>query len=91
MAPTPAEAAKAKKLNNVKPTPWSVTFMIGRLAMPGSKLPSTQPTLNERTSGSVRMIFMPSTGVVAEVLLGREYAVAAKRRDRSTAKGKSLL
>ena len=76
IAPTPALAARAKKLSNEKPTLWSVTLMAGRPTMPGKTAPSIQPMLKVRTTGSFRTIFVPSIGAVDDVF-GSEYAVEA--------------
>ena len=45
IAPTPALAARAKKLSNEKPTLWSVTLMAGRPTMPGKTAPSDPPNI----------------------------------------------
>lgn len=48
--------------------------------MPGNTGPSIHPTLNVRTSGSLRTIFEPSAGSEDDAF-GREYAVEAIRYD----------
>src|ERR1700753_1365306 len=80
IAPTPALAASAKKLNNENPTLWSVTFMTGLPTIPGRTAPSIQPTLKVRIRGSLRTTLGPSMGAEDEES-GREYAVDAIRYD----------
>ncbi len=82
IAPTPALAARAKKLSREKPTLWSVRPSTGRPTMPGSTAPSIQPTLKLSTKGSNLKILVPSRDAVSEEF-GREYAVEAIRWDGS--------
>jgi hypothetical protein len=79
IAPRPALAARAKKLSKTRPSPWSLTPMIGLPTIPGRTSPSIQPTLNVKTRGSVRRTFVPSLGKDGSVRFGSEYAVAAMR------------
>ena len=78
IAPMPALAANAKKLNRENPTLWSFTPSTGRPTMPGSIVPSIQPTSNLSTNGSFLTILVPSLATLSEVL-GKLYAVDANR------------